>query len=231
MTVLTIDNAKYPDGCSATLASGGGLATSTTYYYRVAAVTSVGETCSSASFSGATESSHKTLNLAWNKVAGVKATWGYRIYRNTSDSWISGSLLLATVDTNSYVDDGSAVLDAGVPVAFNSSVQNEPENIRSILPVLEIPGKEGGATQYLGSYPKTLKLQVVLHSSSAKPSLDKLTAIRASGIACQYTITAFSETWIQANYLISQLTYGLETGTPQQSGGEVLRITIDLTAS
>lgn len=107
MTVLTIDKAKYPDGGVATAQSGGSLAQSTTYYYRVAVVTDEGEIPACPTFSGITDAVKKTLALSWNKVAGAKASNGYKIYRNTSDSWGSGSILLTTVSTNNYLDDGS----------------------------------------------------------------------------------------------------------------------------
>jgi len=91
---LLIDQAVEPDGYSATPQTSGTLAASTVYYYRVAAVTDRGETCACDAFSGTTTDVNKTLALAWNAVCWSEGHWRYKIYRNTSDSWDSGNLLL-----------------------------------------------------------------------------------------------------------------------------------------
>lgn len=229
MAVLVLDEAKYPDGCSATPASGGSLAASTKYYYRVAAVTNTGETCASESFNGTTTDVNKTLNLAWNAVAGVKASGGYRIYRNASDLWASGSLLLATVSTNSYTDDGSVSLGAGYPMTLaTDKVKMAPETEASLVAEKNIPGKEGGSLDYLGSPPKRLHIEGYFRGASAKTDLDKLRAIRAGGVAIQVTYTAYSQTWIQAEYLVSSLSWWLEPSVPNDADAIMLRVAIEL---
>jgi len=229
MTVLTIDQAKYPDGCTATPAAGGSLTASTQYYYRIAAVTDQGETCACDAFSGTTTSPNRTLNLAWNEVAGVKATGGYKIYRNTSDSWTSGSLLLVTVDTNSFVDDGDPAPGAGLPMTFSSDLLlMMPQNIPSLLDEKTISGVEGGSIGYLGSPPETLSLTGSLKGATSKTMLDKLRAIRTGGVACQVTITAYSLTWIQADYLLRSIQWSLGAGLPDDSDAVVLHYSLDL---
>jgi len=229
MTVLTIDRGKYPDGCLATPQSGGSLAASTTYHYRVAVVTDEGETCACASFSGATTDVNKKLALSWNKVAGAKASGGYRIYRNTSDAWGSGSLFLLAVSTNSYTDDGSVSPGAGLPVTFTSDrVTALPENIPSLTAQVNIPGKEGGDLQYLGSPPHQLRIEGMLRGASAKTDLDKLVDFRTGGIPLYITISAYSQTWIQAYYLIAGLQWFLEPGIINDADAIVLRFFMDL---
>jgi hypothetical protein len=117
-------------------------------------------------------------------------------------------------------------------ITFTSdNVAGMPENIPSTMVSMAIPGKEGGALQYLGSPPKRLQLTVLLKTISAKADLDKLKAIRAAGVPCQVTITAFDQTWIQADYLVAHLAYDLEPGTPQTAGSEVVRVLVELAAA
>ena len=59
-----------------------------------------------------------------------------------------------------------------------------PEVVQSLLAETYIPGKEGGDMQYLGSPPKQLTVQGVLKGSTAKADLDKLRALRLSGVSC-----------------------------------------------
>lgn len=229
MAVLTIDQAKYPDGCTAIPSAGGSLAASTKYYYRAAAVTDQGETCASDTFSGTTTDVNKTLNLAWNEVVGVKATGGYRIYRNTSDSWTTGNLLLTTVDTNSFVDDGDPALGADAPMTFTSDLLlMMPQNIPSLLDEKAVPGVEGGSVGYLGSPPETLSLLGSLKGAASKSELDKLRAIRAGGVACQMTIAAYGLIWIQDDYLIRAVSWSLKSGLPNEADAVVLNYTLDM---
>jgi len=229
MTVLTIDEAKYPDGCSATPASGGSLATSTQYYYRVAAVTVTGETCACEAFSGTTDNSNKKLNLAWNAVPGVKASGGYRIYRNTSDSWAAGNHFLIAVNTNSYVDDGGASLAAGLPMTFTcDKVTTMPLNEQSLVDQKNIAGKEGGSVGYLGSPPSRLHLEGLIKGASAKTELDKLRSIRAGGVACEYTLAAYSVTWVQEDYLLESIQWSPDSGMVDDADAIVLRFLLDL---
>jgi hypothetical protein len=119
----------------------------------------------------------------------------------------------------------------GTTTFTSNNVLGMPENIPSTMVSMAIPGKEGGALQYLGSPPKRLQLTVLLTTTSAITDLNNLKALRSAGTACQVTITALGQTWIQANYLIVRLAYNLEPGTPQQAGSAVVRVTIELASA
>jgi len=229
---LLIDQAVEPENGLATPATGGSLAASTTYYYRVAAVTDRGETCACAAFHGTTDGSNKKLALSWDAVAGVKTVGGYKIYRNTVDVWTSGNHLLATVNTNSYTDDGTITLTAGLPVTFTcSSIQEFPIGESSIIPDVPAVGVEGGEQSYLGSHSQRIQVRGLLKGSTAKANLDILGAIRVGGVPCRVTFTSFTTTWILSNYLINSLQYWPEPNTEDVAGAAVLRFTLDLMES
>ena len=111
---------------------------------------------------------------------------------------------------------------------YKTLESGSPENIPSLTAQLNIPGKEGGDLQYLGSPPQQLRLEGIIRGATSKTVLDKLKAIRAGGIACQYTLTAYAVTWIQANYLISGLSWTLEPGIYNDVDAVVLRIVLEL---
>ncbi|HET6925062.1 MAG TPA: hypothetical protein VFH39_04490, partial [Candidatus Saccharimonadales bacterium] len=84
--------------------------TGTAYYYEIAATNASGETMPSSSLGMA----NNTSTLQWSQVPGAT---GYKIYRNTTNSFGSGSLLLTTITngaTTSYTDTGSAT-GTGLP--------------------------------------------------------------------------------------------------------------------
>ena len=111
------------------------------------------------------------------------------------------------------------------------SVAAVPEVLQSLLAETYIPGREGGDVQYLGSPPKQLTVQGVLKGSSAKADLDKLRALRLSGVPCAVTVSAFGQTWLQSNYVVAQLNWGLVAGTVNVAGGAVLAFTVELRGS
>jgi len=229
---LLIDQAVEPANCSATPSSGGSLAASTTYYYRVAIVTEKGETCACDAFSGTTTDVKKTLDLAWDAVAGVKATGGYKIYRNTSDSWSSSNLLIKTVDTNSWTDDGTETLTDDQPMTLTlEKVMALPVGENSIIPDVPTIGTEGGEPTYLGSHSQRIRLEGFFFGSTAKTKLDQLRAIRVGGIACRMTFTVFSEVWVQSNYLIANLSWWPEPSTPDHIDTAVLKFILELIES
>jgi hypothetical protein len=229
---LLIDQAVEPENCVATPANGGSLAASTTYYYRVAVVTDRGEDVAGDHFTGLTTGSDKKLILTWNAVTGVKAVGGYKIYRNTSDVWTSGSHLLATVNTNTYTDDGTVSLTAGVPVTFTcTDIQEFPVGETSIIPDTPAVGVEGGEQSYIGSHSQRINVKGVLYGVTAKANLDILGAIRVGGVPVRVTFTSFTQTWILSNYLINSLQYWPEPNTQDVAGGAVLKFIIDLIES
>lgn len=96
--------------------TGGSIATGTTYYYGITAYNGSNETEISpiVGVTTAAVTNTNTINLAWPQ--SVTAT-GYKIYRNTSNSFTSGSLLLTNISSGStltYTDTGSAT-SAGLP--------------------------------------------------------------------------------------------------------------------
>lgn len=237
MAVLTINKAVLPDGFTLTVQAGGNLAASTIYHYRVAAVNADGECCACASKNETTTITDKTIKLDWNAVPGVKATGGYIVYRNTADSWDSGNLKLATVNTNSYTDDGSATPSAGVPASFTADVDmvgpsfltgpaaaREESNIVDKHP----PGKEGSILDYQGGPSDRLVLTGVLKGSTAKTQLDKLRAFRRSGIPYYIVIAAHTVTWIDDTYMIASLPWSLAIGAPSDAGAAWVNYVLEL---
>ena len=67
--------------------------------------------------------------------------------------------------------------------------------------------------------------------SIAKTDLDKLGAIRVGGVAYRMTFTAFSETWIQSNFLIATLSYWPEPATPNNINAAMLEFIVELIES
>lgn len=85
-------------------------ANGTSFYYVITATNVAGETIASASIGRTTN----TPVLAWPQVVGAT---GYKIYRNSSNAFVAGSLLLTTITngtTLTYTDSGSATT-AGLP--------------------------------------------------------------------------------------------------------------------
>jgi len=229
---LVINQALEPENCLATPQVGGSLAASTTYYYRIAIVTDRGEDVACDHFTGTTTDVNKTLVLTWNAVAGVKATGGYKVYRNTSDSWAAGNLLLATVDTNTFTDDGDPAPGTGYPMTFTcTDVQEFPVGESSIIPDTPAVGVEGGEQSYIGSHSQRIQIKGVLYGAAAKTELDKLGAIRVGGVPAHVTFTSFSQTWINSDYLIASLQYWPEPNTQDLAAAAVLKFIIDLIES
>ena len=91
-----------PQNLAASATTGGTLTASTTYYYKVTAVTSNGETIASSETSAATDTSNKTISLHWDPVAQATS---YKIYRGTGAGAESGFF---TSMGASFADNGSA---------------------------------------------------------------------------------------------------------------------------
>ncbi|RKY29583.1 MAG: hypothetical protein DRP74_08595, partial [Candidatus Omnitrophota bacterium] len=90
---LTVGPLSSPSNLSvATSSSSGSCATGTTYYYRVTAVNSNGETLGCAEVSTSTGDA-TALDVSWSAVAGAT---GYKVYRHTSS--ISDGASVALVD-------------------------------------------------------------------------------------------------------------------------------------
>ena len=92
-------------------------------------------------------------------------------------------------------------------------------------------GVEGGEQSYLGSHSQRIQVRGTLKGSTAKTNLDKLGAIRVGGVPCRVTFTAFTEIWIQSNYLINSLSYWPEPSTPDDIDAAVLKFILELVES
>ena len=97
-----------------TTSAGGGLTSGQQYFYVITATNAQGETTASTSVSATPAGANLTDNLSWTQVPGAT---GYKIYRNTSNSFGSGSLLLFTIASGTTVSsiDTGAVTTAGLP--------------------------------------------------------------------------------------------------------------------
>jgi|GEM_PF-4047265 len=106
-------------------ASGTGLS-NIAYYYKITAINGHGETTASTFTTVTPALINSSIKLTWNIVDGAT---GYRIYRNTSNSWTSGSLLLDEVyDELSYIDNGSIALTPGLPPTINKALTDLNQN-------------------------------------------------------------------------------------------------------
>ena len=121
---------------------------------------------------------------------------------------------------------------AGVPMAFTcSKIQAIPIGESSIIPDVPAVGVEGGEQSYLRSHSQRIRLEGMLRGSDAKLGLDKLRSIRAGGLPCRCVFTAFTETWVQSNYLIANLSYWPEPLTPDDIDAAVLKFILELVES
>ncbi|MFQ6076734.1 MAG: hypothetical protein ACE5Z5_11475, partial [Candidatus Bathyarchaeia archaeon] len=151
------------------------------------------------------------------------------------DEWDSGDLLLAIVDTNTYTDDGSVTPSAGTPVKFQAaaappSILSGPpsQDESSSITVNPIPGGEGGILQYQGSPPPTLILTGALKGDTAQTELDKLRVFRSHGNPLRVKITAYAKTWIDADYMIRRLSWGLGIGKQSDAGAAWVDYVLEL---
>lgn len=108
-----------------TASSGGSLANSTTYWYRVTALNGAGETLPSTQTSittGVSGSNH-TVTVNWNAVNGAT---GYRVYCRTSGA----QQLCATVGAVTTWDDTGSVTPSGALPTVNSTGPKSGAGIR-----------------------------------------------------------------------------------------------------
>ncbi len=98
--------------------TGGSITNGTTYYYGITATTATSETEISpiVNITISSVTATNKVNLSWTESTGAT---GYKIYRNTTNSFTSGSLLLTTISgagTTTYSDTGSST-SSGLPPA------------------------------------------------------------------------------------------------------------------
>lgn len=99
-----------------TTATTGGTLAAGTYYYKITATNSTGESAGSNEVSQVTTGTTSTVGLTWSAVAGAT---GYKVYRATVSGGQSTSpALVATVGAvTSYTDTGTAVSAGAVPAS------------------------------------------------------------------------------------------------------------------
>ena len=102
---------------SSTSTGSGGYLPAATYYYEISAYNNSGVTLASPAASQVT-ATNGTNTINWSQVAGAT---GYLIYRNTSNSFTSGNLLLANISngtTTSFQDSKNSLISttSGFPI-------------------------------------------------------------------------------------------------------------------
>ena len=89
-------------GLNVTGSAGGSLTNGVAYYYRVAALDTIGESIGSEPDDATASGANLSMSLAWGAVTGARR---YKIYRKIA---VGGTYYLHDYsETNSYIDDGS----------------------------------------------------------------------------------------------------------------------------
>jgi len=103
-----------PVNAAFSTATTGGTLAAGTYWYRVSAINSIGETLASTETSEVTTGTTSTVTVNWGAVAGAT---GYRVYGRTTGA----ELLMATVGAVTTWIDTGAVIPAGALPAANTT--------------------------------------------------------------------------------------------------------------
>lgn len=113
--VLSTANLAAPTLNTATPSTTGGTLAAGTYYYRVTALTSAGETTVSNQVSAVTTGTTSSVALSWGNVPSAT---GYRVYRSTSAGSNGGNVGVdVQAPTTTRTDTGSATGSATPPAA------------------------------------------------------------------------------------------------------------------
>ena len=223
MAVLTIAGV-YPKNLAGVPSIGGSIP-SGVYNYVVAAVsTSEGMACPQVTVD--VEVYNSKVTLSWTAVPGCT----YKVYRKTiAQSWTdSNNHYLGSTSSNTYVDTAASP-SAGKPRYFaNDNILEMPEDLTAALNVLTIPRTDYGAVQHLASEPSVISLTIMLKGYSTNVLVDKTTLedLCTVGLPVTVVITFASETWINASYIIKEVTFSPVAGL---TGREVwLRTVISL---
>lgn len=220
MAVLTIDRAIEPKNVQGTPSSSGGEMADGDYYYVVTPINPFGEgmrgvESAKITITGGGEAGK--ISLIWDAVSGASS---YKVYRTTTSGQYVSPCYIANPSTNSY-EDTAAFPNAGAPPKFESDNMKTPQiEETSLLPDIDIGGRHGGVTQFLGSKSHSLRLEGILTSSSARGDLEKLRSLRSHGIAVLIKVSAHGQTWIEDYYTMEKLEWAPRAGRPTASGGE-----------
>lgn len=108
---LVNNDRNTPTGLAAVGSTTGGTLPADTYYYKVSAVDSVGETLASSEVNVTTTGSTSSVALTWGAVPGAHK---YRVYRSDTTSGSQDEYVEVT--TNAYTDTALAGWTAGAPL-------------------------------------------------------------------------------------------------------------------
>ena len=151
---------------------GGGLSTSTTYYYKVTAIDSAGgESAASSEVSattGAGANTTQTINVSWTAVTGAT---GYKVYRATS----SGSeVYLVNVTTNYYADTGYATAGSATPPTTGTAYTSTNNSNNSLQISIGGLGTPTGQAYVSGTQPFLTGTTPILGFQSGFTSLGSM---------------------------------------------------------
>ncbi|HEX8181996.1 MAG TPA: hypothetical protein VF575_00165 [Candidatus Saccharimonadales bacterium] len=163
----------------------------TAFYYVVTATNAAGETVASNTIGATTN----TVTISWTQIPGAT---GYKIYRNTTSSFATGTLLAATITngtTTSYTGTAGAT-GAGVPPATTTGTKlavqgwsgqsgNVFELINSAGTVVSSFNTAGGLTASSITLQNSTNANTVTLASSATSASYTLTLPMAIGSAGQ----------------------------------------------
>lgn len=145
LTPSTIAQLSPPASLAAAAVGTGGTFAAATYFWKITAINSEGETTGS-NEATATIVLNGSANLTWAAVTGAT---GYKIYRATSTGAENGATqFVAQVGAvTAYTDTGTALTAGGVPAtntADTGEVQNVVVNVSSNAITVVLPVDEAG---------------------------------------------------------------------------------------
>ena len=113
-----------PIGVAATGAATGGTLVAASYFYRVSAINTRGETLASTEVpSGALTGTTSSVALSWTAVPGAT---GYRVYRTTTSGTYTSPAFLSAPSGTTYTDTGGTALTAGTVTTANTATTSAP---------------------------------------------------------------------------------------------------------
>jgi len=241
MPALVINQAYEPSGFVAAPSGGGSL--TGTYYYRLAAVDSVGEllACGEAH----TTVSSQGIKLDWDAMEGVSV---FKLYRtnnaagddNDNDIWYSGSLLIKdniSGSATTYTDTGDSP-SAGYCRRFKTDEDQSNPTVGLLeAPITEtanvseheVPGRKGSVVEPMGYNNPIFAPVIIAKGTTAGTVVSIFQAIRSHGVAVKVAYEVAGQTWINDKYYyLENLIWGLVAGRASVSGGELIRLEVTL---
>lgn len=219
------DYSVLPTGeINATPIIGGSLTPSTTYYYKVTALTGVAEGCPSDYYGTFTaDSTYKSAYVSWSSSVGAI---GYRIYRSTNASFSSAAVDFYDyyssntffIDNNTQFSTGGASLPFSRLIAIYPSSQNLKLNDTTYTPSLLDCGIIGYATTTgksrippfnSSAFSVSGPLDIPAGTQFSIPSTQQFYTLKAS-----YTMPASSSS---ISVIVESDLYGISSNTPENT--------------